>query len=151
MTVSPCAPTPDEFRAGWSNGIAKARALAVERSPHDAAARPRRLCGGNGRFPTIHRLRAVRLPRLTDGYAPRCLVAEAVAGLAKDRVGRAARRHGVDFRVDKRPKRVKPMGARWSGGAYRVKYRLLACDCDPYVQVTAVRGRKRIRFQIGTV
>lgn len=37
------------------------------------------------------------------------------------------------------------------GGSYRVRYRLLKCDCDPYVQVTATRGQKRVRFQIGTV
>jgi hypothetical protein len=106
----------------------------------------------DARFPTIHKLRAVDLPRLTDGYAPRCLVAESVAGLVKDRVARAARRQGVDFRFDQHaPKRVTPMGARWSGGSYRVRYRLLKCDCDPYVQVTATRGHKRVRFQIGTV
>jgi hypothetical protein len=106
----------------------------------------------DARFPTIHKLRAENLPRLTDGYAPRCLVAESVAGLVKDRVERAARREGVNFRFDQHaPKRATPMGARWSGGVYRVKYRLLKCDCDPYVQVTATRGRKHIRFQIGTV
>src|SRR5687767_4790305 len=49
------------------------------------------------RFPTIHRLRAIDLPRRTDRYAPRCLVAESVAGLVKDGIARAARRKGVDF------------------------------------------------------
>jgi hypothetical protein len=106
----------------------------------------------DNRFPTIHRLRAIDLPRRTDGYAPRCLVAEAVAGLVKDGVARAAKRHGSDFRfADHAPKKVRPMGARWTGGTYRVKYRVLQCDCDPYVQVTARRGGKRIRFKIGTV
>lgn len=106
----------------------------------------------DAQFPTIHKLRAFRLPRLTDGYAPRCLVAESIASLVKDRVARAARKQGDNFRFDRdAPKRVKPMGARWFGGFYRVSYRVLKCDCDPYVQVTAKRGEKRVRFQIGTV
>jgi hypothetical protein len=106
----------------------------------------------DARFPTIHGLRAIDLPRRTDGYAPRCLVAESVAGLVKDGIARAAREHGDDFDFDRdAPKKVRPMGARWSGGTYRVRYRLLRCDCDPYVQVTATRGARRIRFQIGTV
>jgi hypothetical protein len=105
----------------------------------------------DGQFPTIHRLRAVNLPRRTDDYAPRCLVAESVAALIKDGVARAANRHGDDFRFNKHaPKRVTPMGARWHGGKYRVRYRVLACDCDPYVMVTATRGTKRIRFLIGS-
>ena len=106
----------------------------------------------DNRFPTIHQLRAVDLPRRTDGYAPRCLVAESVAALVKDGVAKAARNHGYDFRFDRHaPRNVTPMGARWYGGRYRVRYRLLRCDCDPYVQVTATRGTKRIRFKIGTV
>jgi len=106
----------------------------------------------DSRFPTIHRLRAVNLPRRTDGYAPRCLVAESVAGLVKDGVAKASREHGDDFRfAEHAPKKVRPMGARWSGGTYRVRYRLLRCECDPYVQVTATRGTRRIRFRIGTV
>ena len=97
-------------------------------------------------FPTIHRLRATDLPRRTDGYAPRCLVAEAVAALVKDKVARALRRKGHAFSlVDDAPKRVRPQGARWSGGTYRVRYRVL----DPYVRVTATRGERRVRFRIG--
>lgn len=106
----------------------------------------------DSRFPTIHQLRAVDLPRRTDGYAPRCLVAESVAALVKDGVAKAARKQGYDFRFDRHaPRTVTPMGARWYGGRYRIAYRLLRCDCDPYVQVTATRGTKRIRFKIGTV
>ena len=105
---------------------------------------------GDSRFPTIHKLRAINLPRRTNGYAPRCLVAESVAALVKDRVASAARRQGADFSFERHaPKRVRPMGARWSGGTYRVRYRLLTCDCDPYVAVTARRGSKRIKFLIG--
>lgn len=32
-------------------------------------------------FPVVSRLKAIDLPAKTDGYAPRCLVADAVAGL----------------------------------------------------------------------
>lgn len=102
------------------------------------------------RFPTVHRLRAIDLPRRTDGYAPRCLVAEAVASLVKDKVAGAARREGTSFSfAEDAPKQVRPQGARWSGGTYHVRYRLLECDCDPYVVVTASRGDRRVRFRLG--
>ena len=101
-------------------------------------------------FPTISKLRATNLPRLTSDYAPRCLVAESVAGLVKLRTARAARKHGAGFRFDEHaPKRVWAMGARWSAGRFRVRYEVLRCDCDPYVKVTARRGKKRVRFLIG--
>lgn len=105
----------------------------------------------DNRFPTIHRLRATNLPRRTSDYAPRCLVAESLAALVKNGVARAAKKHGTDFRFEEHaPKRVTPMGARWNAGRYRVRYRVLRCDCDPYVKVTGSRGSKRVRFLIGT-
>ena len=86
-----------------------------------------------------------------EGPSPSGTQVESVASLVKDRVARAAREQGVDFRFGQHaPKRVTPMGARWSGGSYRVRYRVLECDCGPYVEVTAAtRGHKRVRFQIG--
>src|SRR3978361_2247158 len=68
--------------------------LAVPAKAHAATTR----CSGHRyglisshAFPAIRRLRAHGLPRRTDGYAPRCLVAEAVAGLGQSRWGRTTR------------------------------------------------------------
>lgn len=61
---------------------------------------------------SVSRLRAVNLPKKTDGYAPRCLVADALAGLVQSSV----RDDGV------LPTFVKPMGARWYGGEWRCQY-----------------------------
>jgi hypothetical protein len=66
-------------------------------------------------FPGIGKLRAVNLPRKTDGYAPPCLVAEAVAAKVQ-----AKWRHGI-----KKPTVVKVGGARWDGGRWRVSSRLV--------------------------
>ena len=102
-------------------------------------------------FPTIHELRAIDLPALTHDYAPPCLVAETAAAQVKFGVARAVRRRGDDFSfAEHAPKRIRPMGARWTAGRYRVRYRVLRCDCDPYVAVTARRGAKRIKFKLGT-
>lgn len=50
-------------------------------------------------------LKATGLPRKTDGYAPRCLVAEAVAAEAT--------------RTATFPKSIMVYGARWNGGKWR--------------------------------
>jgi hypothetical protein len=62
--------------------------------------------------PAVSKVRAVKLPRLTDGYAPPCLVAEAVAA----EVQRAYEDRG------KPPKQVRVYGARWDGGSWRCRY-----------------------------
>ena len=62
--------------------------------------------------PAVSRLRAVDLPRRTDGYAPRCLVAEAVAAEVK----RAVQDTG------ERPAQVRAGGARWNGGRWNCAY-----------------------------
>jgi hypothetical protein len=88
-------------------------------------------------FPSIQQLRAVNVPPLTDGYAPRCLVAEGVAGLVQDRWSTTHRL----------PRLVHPMGARWNGGIWRVSYqRRLGPppDRNPYYYMIARRGRQRI-------
>jgi hypothetical protein len=65
-----------------------------------------------GENPTIENLRAHNLPRKTDGYAPRCLVAEAIAAEIQRRLqeGRKA------------PSTVSIMGAQWSSGKWRCSY-----------------------------
>jgi hypothetical protein len=65
-----------------------------------------------GENPTIENLRAHNLPRKTDGYAPRCLVAEAIAAEIQGRLQRGG----------KAPRTVSIMGAQWSSGKWRCRY-----------------------------
>ena len=62
--------------------------------------------------PDITKLRAHNLPRRTDGYAPRCLVAEAVVGRIQDRFERTG----------SLPATVRIGGAAWSGGRWNCAY-----------------------------
>jgi hypothetical protein len=88
-------------------------------------------------FPNVSNLRAINLPRKTTGYAPRCLVAESVAGMiqvyAQDHNGRI-------------PTKVRVMGARWNAGTWRVRYRVVQGEDSPYGKFTATQGSKRITF-----
>jgi hypothetical protein len=61
--------------------------------------------------PKPSKLRAHNLPRRTDGYAPRCLVAEAIVS-------------EIQLRADASglPARLRVYGARWSGGRWRCTY-----------------------------
>ncbi len=95
-------------------------------------------------FPSIGKLRATNLPRLTSDYAPRCLVAEAVAGLVQD---------GFRFYDGKAhfPRRVHPRGARWNGGRYRCRYRDIQSQGDVVGQRAACqRGKRVIRMNLGS-
>jgi hypothetical protein len=66
----------------------------------------------HGENPTIASLKAHNLPRKTDGYAPRCLVAEAIASDIQ-----RALQDG-----ERAPRTVFPSGARWSAGKWRCRY-----------------------------
>ena len=66
----------------------------------------------HGENPTIEALKAHNLPRKTDGYAPRCLVAEAIASEIQRTLQDG----------DKAPRTVLVYGARWSGGKWRCRY-----------------------------
>src|SRR3954471_6669697 len=66
----------------------------------------------HGENPTIADLKAHNLPRKTDGYAPRCLVAEAIAAEIQRRL-----QDGKDA-----PRTVLVYGARWNGGKWRCRY-----------------------------
>jgi hypothetical protein len=68
--------------------------------------------GADTASPTITNLRAHNLPRKTDGYAPRCLVAESI-------VAEIQRTYGDRGDL---PARVRVYGARWSGGRWRCSY-----------------------------
>src|SRR5690242_13176470 len=89
-------------------------AAALTALPAAASARTVRCRPGRYRlvdpalFPGIGHLRAAGLPRRTDGYAPRCLVAEAIAA-------------GIQqFWADHKrlPRRLHVFGARWEGGRW---------------------------------
>ena len=66
----------------------------------------------HGENPTIADLQAHNLPRKTDGYAPRCLVAEAIAS----KIQRTLQNGGA------KPRTVRVYGARWDGGRWRCSY-----------------------------
>jgi hypothetical protein len=79
------------------------------------------------------------LPRKTSDYAPRCLVADALAGLLQSDYERRGR-----LRT-----KVTVMGARWSAGTWTVRFkRYLDTQSVPYLSVTARRGRGRITMVI---
>ena len=65
-----------------------------------------------GENPRITDLKAHNLPRKTDGYAPRCLVAEAIAAEI-----RRALQNG-----EKAPRTVSTYGAQWSSGKWKCSY-----------------------------
>ncbi len=69
--------------------------------------------GADTASPTVTSLRAHNLPRKTDGYAPRCLVAEAIVG--EDPVP-------LRGRAGSCPRRLWIYGARWNGGRWRCSY-----------------------------
>jgi hypothetical protein len=66
----------------------------------------------HGENPTIAALKAHNLPRKTDGYAPRCLVAEAIASDIQ-----RALQNG-----ERAPRTVFAYGARWTAGKWRCRY-----------------------------
>jgi hypothetical protein len=65
-----------------------------------------------GENPRITDLKAHNLPRKTDGYAPRCLVAEVIAADIQ-----RALQNG-----EKAPRTVFAWGARWTGGKWKCRY-----------------------------
>ena len=83
----------------------------------------------------MSKLRASDLPRRTDGYAPRCLVAESVAGEVK----RAIQDTG------ERPSQVRVFGARWNGGRWHCAYTDAAATCGK----TGKPSRK-VKFRLGS-
>jgi len=85
-------------------------------------------------FPGIGKLRAINLPRKTDGYAPRCLVAEAVAAKVQARW-----RHGIT-----RPTVVNVGGARWDGGRWRVTSRLVTVHFGSGTSTYAAASARKV-------
>jgi hypothetical protein len=84
--------------------------------------------------PDITKLRAHNLPRRTDGYAPRCLVAEAIVGEIQNRFERSG----------ELPATVRIYGAAWSGGRWNCTYADGRGTCKK-------RGkpRRRVTMRIG--
>lgn len=80
--------------------------------------------------PHVSRLRAIDLPRRTDGYAVRCLVAESVASDVQ-----SAFHHSLEL-----PQSVHVFGARWNGGTWKVR--------GSGKHVTATHGHRRITFDL---
>ena len=104
--------------------------------------------GVSDSFPGVAKIRAHNLPGKTDGYAPRCLVAESVAGRVQMEMG--------DGEAPFYPKRVRVYGARWDGGTWKMRYRQVTVTTPEGDDWTyeAVTGRKvgkprqRITFRL---
>jgi hypothetical protein len=85
----------------------------------------------------VRNLRAIDLPRLTDGYAPRCLVAEGLASRVAFDVGEGR----------KPPARVKVFGARWYGGSWRCKYRSVGDHRNASCRQSG-HAKRRVTFEL---
>jgi hypothetical protein len=83
-------------------------------------------------FPRIGLLRTFNLPRLTDGYAPRCLVAERIAGNVQAKAGK--------------PGRYRVGGARWYAGVWVVRRTIIRTRDGGYAKFTATHGTQRVTF-----
>ena len=77
-------------------------------------------------YPYLYDVRAADMPRLTSGYAPRCLVARTLAAHVQ---------HGG-------PGRSRIMGARWDAGTWRVRSRWVGAR-EVY---TGRNGGQRVKF-----
>jgi hypothetical protein len=84
--------------------------------------------------PEVSELRAVDLPRRTDRYAPRCLVAESVASEVKRAIQD----------TDDRPAQVRVFGARWNGGRWNCAYDGAATTCRK-----AGKPSRKVKFRLG--
>lgn len=103
-------------------------------------------CSGNhfhaidrSAFPGISKERAINLPRRTSGYAPRCLVADSIAGLIQ-----------VYFHKHKRfPRSLQVHGARWNAGTWRLRYikRQFAPGAQ-YEYAVARHGRETVTMDL---
>lgn len=92
-------------------------------------------------FPSIQGARtAIDLPKLTDGYAPRCLVADSVAGAMQT----------YWTRHQKVPGKIQIRGARWDAGTWTYKVGAMSKH-EPFTSpVTARHGSEVVRFRIGS-
>jgi hypothetical protein len=89
--------------------------------------------------PSVANIVATGLPRLTDGYAPRCLVAEAVAADVQQF-------HRLHHRY---PKSLHTYGAQWDGGVWKFSYVTRKAGSERYQHATATQGARRITIDFG--
>src|SRR5215211_6654852 len=88
----------------------------------------------HGENPRIADLRAHNLPRRTSGYAPRCLVAEAIAAEVQHALQDGKRA----------PRTVSIFGARWRSGKWRCSY-----PDDEHVSCKKThKPKRRITFRL---
>jgi hypothetical protein len=96
------------------------------------------LIDGHG-SPSVSNIVAVGLPRLTDGYAPGCLVAEALAGDVQQF-------HRLHHRY---PKSLHTYGAQWDGGVWKFSYVTRTAGSKRYQHATARHGARRVTIDFG--
>lgn len=127
--------------------LAAAFAAAIVTVPAIAAPAGRVKCSGNrygaidpAAFPAIRNEIAVGLPRLTSGYAPRCLVADSIGGS----IQQFWRHH------QRLPHRLMVRGARWDAGRWRLGYRRRRSGDNPYRRATARHGREIVTMDLAS-
>lgn len=90
-------------------------------------------------FPGVEHIRAINLPRLTTGYAPRCLVAESIGGDIQYFFSQHSR-----F-----PRSLEIHGARWDAGTWRLRYtRRQFASGAQYRHAVASHGRQRVTMDL---
>ena len=117
--------------------VLAAAAIAVAATPASADAVtciPGEYLLIGGENPRIADLRAHNLPRRTSGYAPRCLVAEAIAAEVQHALQDGKRA----------PRTVSVMGAQWSSGKWRCSYP----DAERVVCKKQHKPKRRITFRL---
>jgi hypothetical protein len=87
-------------------------------------------------FPSVRSVKATNLPAKTYGYAPRWLVAETAVGQIQWSMTDTGRI----------PKTVHPEGARWDGGVWSVRYRVITTDDYSYGKFTLRKGSQTMTF-----
>jgi hypothetical protein len=92
----------------------------------------------NNQKPTVKNIAAVNLPRLTDGYAPRCLVAEAIGGDVQI----------FFFQHHRLPRSMHEFGAQWDGGVWKLSYANRRAKGKRYQHATARHGRETVTFDL---
>ncbi len=129
-------------------------ALAPAASANTTRCTGNRYGGITPRFRITNEL-ATNLPRLTSGYAPRCLVADSVVGEVENGVGSNAFRRCVLSAHNVNVWKCHVGGARWEAGVWTVRFKghfdqVVLGAVTGSDHVVATHGRERVSFNMST-
>jgi hypothetical protein len=86
-------------------------------------------------FPVVYRLRAINLPKKTDGKASPCAVADFVAGAIQ----------GGFADTEDLPTVISVLGPRWDAGEWICVYKEMQGEYVPYIVAKCHRSGKSFR------